>query len=191
MEHRRKRTARNRTRRLDKQAVAKNSTIIPASLPDLAELIAYGEITLGVLRPIGCVATATDGHNCLAMLVRRRGETLFQLLTRLDRPSTRHSLKISTPTRLTPTNSQPRMYPIAVLRRLNIHTPCQHGLGRTLTKNERSSDEILRQKVLVPTWFQNPSCSPLYCLSSSVTSVTVPGCDLCVQGFSNVFERYF
>jgi transposase len=25
------------------------------------------------------------------------------------------------------------MYPIAVSRRLNIHTPCQHGLGRTLT----------------------------------------------------------
>ena len=84
MEHRRKRTARNRTRRLDKQAVAKNSTIIPASLPNLAELIAYGEITVGVLRPIGCVATATNEHNCLAMLVRRRGETLFQLLTRLD-----------------------------------------------------------------------------------------------------------
>jgi hypothetical protein len=84
LEHRRKRTARNRTRRLDKQAVAKDSAIIPASLPNLAELIAYGEITVGVLRPIGCVATATDGHNCLAMLVRRRGETLFQLLTRLD-----------------------------------------------------------------------------------------------------------
>jgi hypothetical protein len=29
-------------------------------------------------------ATPTDGHNCLAMLVRRRGETLTQLLTRLD-----------------------------------------------------------------------------------------------------------
>jgi hypothetical protein len=84
LEHRRKRTARHRTRRLDKQAVAKNSAIIPASLPNLAELIAYGEITVGVLRPIGCVATATDGHNCLAMLVRRQGETLFQLLTRLD-----------------------------------------------------------------------------------------------------------
>jgi hypothetical protein len=37
-----------------------------------------------VLRPIGCVATATDEHNSLAMLVRRRGETLAQLLTRLD-----------------------------------------------------------------------------------------------------------
>ncbi len=84
MEHRRQRTARNRTRSLDKKVVAKNSAVIPVSLPSLAELITYGEITVGVLRPIGCVATATDGHNCLAMLVRRRGETLAQLLARLD-----------------------------------------------------------------------------------------------------------
>jgi hypothetical protein len=34
--------------------------------------------------PIGCVAVAADEHNSLAMLVRHRGETLAQLLTRLD-----------------------------------------------------------------------------------------------------------
>jgi hypothetical protein len=84
LEHRRKRAARNRTRSLDKKVVAKNSAVLPVSLPNIAELITYGEITLGVLRPIGCVATATDEHNSLAMLVRRRGETLAQLLTRLD-----------------------------------------------------------------------------------------------------------
>jgi hypothetical protein len=84
LEHRRKRTARNRTRSLDKKVVAKDSAVIPMSLPNLARLITYGEITVGVLRPVGCVATATDGHNSLAMLVRRRGETLAQLLTRLD-----------------------------------------------------------------------------------------------------------
>jgi hypothetical protein len=44
----------------------------------------FGEITVGVLEPVGCVATAVDGSNCLAMLVRRDGETLAQLLTRLD-----------------------------------------------------------------------------------------------------------
>jgi len=65
LEHRRKPTARNRTRSLDKRAVAKNSPVIPVSLPNIAELITYGEITLGVL-------------------VRRRGETLAQLLARLD-----------------------------------------------------------------------------------------------------------
>ena len=58
--------------------------MIPMFLPNLAHLITYGEITLGVLRPVGCVATATDGYNSLAMLVRRRGETLAQLLTRLE-----------------------------------------------------------------------------------------------------------
>jgi hypothetical protein len=84
VEHRRRPAARNRTRSVGKKAVAKNSAAIPASLPNLAELITYGEITIGVLRPVGCVATATDGHNCLVMLVRRRGESLAQLLTRLD-----------------------------------------------------------------------------------------------------------
>jgi len=53
-------------------------------LPHIAELIKDGEITVGALRPIGCVATACDGDSTLAMLVRRRGETLAQLLTRLD-----------------------------------------------------------------------------------------------------------
>jgi hypothetical protein len=44
-----------------------------------------GEITLGHLDDIGkCVATATDGGQCLAMLVRRKGESLEALLRRLD-----------------------------------------------------------------------------------------------------------
>lgn len=84
MERRRKPVARNRTRRVNKKAVAKNSEVIPASLPNIAELITYGEITIGNLHPIGCVATAADEHNSLAMLVRRRGETWAALLTRLD-----------------------------------------------------------------------------------------------------------
>lgn len=44
-----------------------------------------GEITLGRLPPFDCVATATDESNCLAMLVRRQGETLNQLIRRLDK----------------------------------------------------------------------------------------------------------
>ncbi len=35
-----------------------------------------GEITIGSIGPIACAATAADGHNALAMLVRRDGETL-------------------------------------------------------------------------------------------------------------------
>ena len=47
-------------------------------------MIAAGEITVGLLNPVGCVAVATDGHNSLAMLKRGPDETLAQLLTRLD-----------------------------------------------------------------------------------------------------------
>jgi len=44
-----------------------------------------GEITLGHLDAIGkCVATATDDAQCLAMLVRRKRESLDALLQRLD-----------------------------------------------------------------------------------------------------------
>ena len=44
-----------------------------------------GEITLGALPPHECVATAADASNCLAMLVRRDGESLNALLKRLDK----------------------------------------------------------------------------------------------------------
>jgi hypothetical protein len=44
-----------------------------------------GDITLGALPPHQCAATAADGSNCLAMLVRRDGESLNALLKRLDK----------------------------------------------------------------------------------------------------------
>jgi hypothetical protein len=34
--------------------------------------------------PVHCAATASDEDSCLAMLNRREGETLYQLLLRLD-----------------------------------------------------------------------------------------------------------
>lgn len=44
-----------------------------------------GEITLGHLDAINkCVATASDDAQCLAMLVRRKGESLDDLLRRLN-----------------------------------------------------------------------------------------------------------
>jgi hypothetical protein len=42
------------------------------------------DITLGRLPPFDCAATAADGHNAIAMLVRRDGEDLNELLERLD-----------------------------------------------------------------------------------------------------------
>jgi len=58
------------------------------SLPDLSNIEQLvdgeGQITIGAIHPIRCVAIANDGHSSLAMLVRRDGETLTQLLIRLD-----------------------------------------------------------------------------------------------------------
>jgi len=84
VEHRRQPNRRKPTRGLDHKIVANNSPVVSAHLPNIADLITYGEITVGVLHPVGCVAVAADGHNSLAMLVRRPGETLAQLLARLD-----------------------------------------------------------------------------------------------------------
>ncbi len=55
-------------------------------LDNIAELIdSGGEITLGHHHAIGkCVATACDDAQCLAMLVRREGESLGALMQRLD-----------------------------------------------------------------------------------------------------------
>lgn len=64
------------------------SRLAPPSRPalaNIAELIDHGgQITIGALRPIKCAAVANDHHDCLAMLQRKPGETLQQLLERLD-----------------------------------------------------------------------------------------------------------
>ncbi len=80
MESRRQRAAHQRNPRLRDD----DGACVHAELPHIATLIADGEITVGILNPVGCVAVATGGHNTLAMLKRRPGETLTQLLTRLD-----------------------------------------------------------------------------------------------------------
>ena len=76
MESRRQHAARNRNRNLKHNTAGSNSADT-MGLPHIVELIADGEITVGVLHPVGCT-------NSLAMLKRRPGETLAQLLTRLD-----------------------------------------------------------------------------------------------------------
>jgi hypothetical protein len=56
------------------------------SLPNIEFLIdGNGEITIGAIASIACAAAAADEDQCLAMLVRRDGEPLGQLLIRLDR----------------------------------------------------------------------------------------------------------
>ena len=55
-------------------------------MKNIEALIAYGgNISIGALPPLECVAAAADDHNTLAMLVRREGESLNALLKRLDK----------------------------------------------------------------------------------------------------------
>lgn len=79
-----RRTRRKANRRVAQTAGDRHSVVVDSALPYLAEFIGHGEITLGVLRPVGCVAIASDDGNTLAMLVRRRNETFSDLLIRLD-----------------------------------------------------------------------------------------------------------
>lgn len=85
MELRPKSADRKRTRSV-KQSPEPASVPDPIAdlLPNLARFLEDGEITVGIVDPVGCVATAADEHASIAMLVRRKHETLTQLLTRLD-----------------------------------------------------------------------------------------------------------
>lgn len=85
MELRPKSRTRKSTRSL-KQSPEPASASDPIAdlLPNLAGFIEDGEVTIGILYPVGCVATAADEHASITMLVRRKNETLTQLLTRLD-----------------------------------------------------------------------------------------------------------
>jgi hypothetical protein len=73
----------NRSHSVRNQAKTDNP-VAALSLPNIAELIDSGEITIGKLPSVGCVATAADEDCTYAMLVRRQGESLPQFLTRLD-----------------------------------------------------------------------------------------------------------
>ena len=84
MERRRKSATRNRRSGVNQDAATKVDVGSSSEFPHIAELIIDGEITVGTLVPVGCMAIATDGHNTLAKLKRREGEALAQLLTHLD-----------------------------------------------------------------------------------------------------------
>ena len=61
---------------------------VAASIDELKNITALidsgGQISVGQLPPIRCAAVANDDDNCLAMLQRRSGENLHDLLLRLD-----------------------------------------------------------------------------------------------------------
>jgi len=78
--------SRKRARRgTARSRVASAKTSEPAFLPSIAALLDDGgQISIGALPPIPCAAVANTDYNCLAMLQRRPGETLQQLLERLN-----------------------------------------------------------------------------------------------------------
>jgi hypothetical protein len=54
-------------------------------LPYIEETIEHGGISIGVIPPLTeCIAVAHEGSHTLAMLKRQKGESLAQLLSRLD-----------------------------------------------------------------------------------------------------------
>jgi len=85
VERRRKPATRHTRGSLNEGALTNVSTRTLPDLPYIEETIEQGGISIGVIPPVTeCVAVAHEGRNTLAMLVRRKGETLAQLLTRLD-----------------------------------------------------------------------------------------------------------
>jgi hypothetical protein len=55
------------------------------SLPAIAALVDEGgDISIGPVGELPCVATATGYDQCIAMLLRRDNESFVQLLLRLD-----------------------------------------------------------------------------------------------------------
>jgi hypothetical protein len=65
-------------------------------LPHIEALIGdEGQITLGAMSPVGDVAIASNAHGSLAMLSRRPGWSLTELLLRLDtavQPANEHDV---------------------------------------------------------------------------------------------------
>jgi len=84
MERRRKTAPRKPASSIE-QPTSHTEDAILALLPNIAELMDDGGITVGQMDPVGCVAVANSEHDCLAMLRRRDNESLGHLLIRLDR----------------------------------------------------------------------------------------------------------
>ncbi len=74
-----------RRTRIRERAALRGVNTSSDALENIDELISSGgQISLGQMSPIPCAAIANDEHNCLAMLQRRQGESLRDLLVRLD-----------------------------------------------------------------------------------------------------------
>jgi hypothetical protein len=90
MESRRRKAKSGSTRRVSSKTVPSEAPHSSAdksvALPNLEAFLEGDapQLSIGAIGPIQCAAVAADPHNMLAALVRRPGETLQQLLERLD-----------------------------------------------------------------------------------------------------------
>ena len=90
MESRRRKAKHGSTRRVSAKTEPSEaphpSTAASLALPNLEAFLEGDgpQISIGAIGPIPCAAVAADPHNMLAALVRRPGESLQQLLERLD-----------------------------------------------------------------------------------------------------------
>jgi len=85
LERRRKSTAPHTPGGLNEETATNAPTSNLPDLPYIEETIEQGGISIGVIPPLTeCIAVAHEGRNTLAMLKRRKGESLGQLLSRLD-----------------------------------------------------------------------------------------------------------
>jgi hypothetical protein len=85
LERRRKSTTPHKRGGINEDTAANVPTNSLPELPYIEETIENGEITIGIIPPLSeCVAVAHEGRHTLAMLKRQKGESLAQLLSRLD-----------------------------------------------------------------------------------------------------------
>ena len=85
MERRRKPTAPQPRGGVNQDAATNVPTNSLPELPYIEEPIEHGGISIGIIPPLReCIAVAHEGRHTLAMLKRQNGESLGQLLFRLD-----------------------------------------------------------------------------------------------------------
>ena len=64
---------------------SKPRRVTATALANIDWLLAeHGSISLSDVSPVGCIAAAADNDLCYAMLRRRKGEAVIELLQRLD-----------------------------------------------------------------------------------------------------------
>jgi hypothetical protein len=94
---------------------------------------------------MGTFLFATDGHNSLAMLVRHRGETLAQLLTRLDLAIARALTEDSRPT--TSTRRPPERRDLHNHRSFRPSQPFRDRAVRNLAQKSLQDFQLLHSPI--------------------------------------------